>query len=154
MTRPLCIKQNRGTFSQHNTHWKSCHSLRLLAPNELDLSMKLYSFVGLEAAKIQEIKLEVEKKIVDSVRFDTNAPRPGWTCRFFYPQVWTLIFLQPFALQECIVPHSKDLIHIYFEQEAQGCGMTFNVCYIGSKYPNFISYWGVLSKQKWWALCK
>ena len=36
----------------------------------------------------------------------------------------------------------KDLIHICLEPEAQGCGMTFNRFYVGSKYPYFISYRG------------
>ena len=40
--------------------------------------------------------------------------------------------------QECKVPHLKDLIHICLEPEVQGCGMTFNMCYGGSKYPYFI----------------
>ena len=56
-------------------------------------------------------------------------------------QLWPQIFLQPLDLQECKVPHLKDLIHICLEAEAQSCG-TFNVSYVGSKYPYFISYRG------------
>ena len=53
-------------------------------------------------------------------------------------------FLQPLDLQECTVPHLKDLIHICLGPEAQGCGMTFKRFYVGSKYPFFISYRGKL----------
>ena len=55
---------------------------------------------------------------------------------------WPQLFLQPLDLQECTVPHLKDLIHICSKLEAQGWGMTFNRFYVGSKYPYFISYRG------------
>ena len=45
-------------------------------------------------------------------------------------------------LQECTIPRLKDLIHICLEQEVQGCGVTFNMCYVDSKYPDFILYRG------------
>ena len=38
----------------------------------------------------------------------------------------------------------KHLIHICLETEAHGSGMTFNICYVGSKYPYFIS-----NRGKW-----
>ena len=72
-----------------------------------------------------------------------NATGASWTGGFFINlQPWPLIFLQPLNLQECTVPHLKDLIHICLEPELQGCGMTFNRFYVGSKYPYFISYRG------------
>ena len=52
------------------------------------------------------------------------------------------MFLQSLTLQELKVPHLKDLTLIYLEPEAQGFGMTFNVCYVGSKYPYFITHRG------------
>ena len=48
------------------------------------------------------------------------------------------IFFQPLNLQECTVPHLKDLIHICLQTEAKVHSMTFNVSYVGSKYPNFL----------------
>ena len=36
----------------------------------------------------------------------------------------------------------KDLIRICLESDAQSCGITFEMCYVGSKYPYFISYRG------------
>ena len=50
--------------------------------------------------------------------------------------------MQSFDLQACIVPYSKDLVHICLEPEADGFGMTFNRFYVGSSYPYFISYRG------------
>ena len=52
-----------------------------------------------------------------------------------------MIFLQPLYLlylQECTVPHLKDLIHIYLEPEAQGSGTTSNSFLLGQSTP--ISY--------------
>ena len=42
------------------------------------------------------------------------------------------MFLQSLDLQECTVPHLKDLIHICLKLEAQGCDMTFNKFYVGT----------------------
>ena len=67
--------------------------------------------------KYQRLKLEVHKKSAGSA-----GP-------------WSII-------QECTVPHLKDLIHICLEPEDQCCSMTLNRFYIGSKYPYFISYRG------------
>ena len=58
-------------------------------------------------------------------------------------QLWPLIFLQPLNLQGCTIPHLKDLIDIYLENESQGHSMTFNMVYLCSKYPYFISYRGL-----------
>ena len=66
-------------------------------------------------------------------------------------QLWPLIFLQPLDLQECTVPHLKDMIHISLEPETQGCGVTFNMGYVGSNYAYFISYRG---KWVYLFLCK
>ena len=46
------------------------------------------------------------------------------------------------GLRECALPYLKDLIYIYLEPEAQGCGRTFKSFYLGSKYPYFISHRG------------
>ena len=46
--------------------------------------------------------------------------------------------LQPLNWKDCKVHHFKDLIHIYLESEAQSCGMSVNVYYVGSNNP--ISY--------------
>ena len=54
-----------------------------------------------------------------------------------------LIIFQPLDLQECTVPHLKDLINTCLENESQGHGMTFNMIYDRSKYPHFISYRGL-----------
>ena len=115
------------------------------SPNryESDLSNEVvYILVGQEATKISEVKFGGQKKL-------PNQPGPGrmsriWLSRQFLIdlQLWPLIFLQPLDLQGCTVPHLKDLIHICLEPEAQGCGMTFNRFYVGSKYPYFISYRG------------
>ena len=43
---------------------------------------------------------------------------------------------------ERTVPHLKDLIHICLDPEVHSCGMTFNMFYVGSMYPYFISYRG------------
>ena len=67
----------------------------------------------------------------------------GWVGKFLCDlQISPQIFLQPLDLKECTVPHLKDLIHICLEPEAQGCGITFNRFYVGSKYPYFIPYRG------------
>ena len=103
----------------------------------------MYILVGQEAAKIFEVKVGGRKKICQLGQLKPYAPGAGWTGRFFINlQLWPLIFLQPLDLQECTVPHFKDLIYIWLEPEAQGCGMTFNMFYVGSKYPYFISYRG------------
>ena len=54
-------------------------------------------------------------------------------------QGWPQIFLQPLDLQECTVPHLKDLIHICLELEAQGHGVTFKVYNLGSQQPHLHS---------------
>ena len=55
-------------------------------------------------------------------------------------EVWVPTILLPLDQNECLVPHLKDPIHICLEPEAQGHGMTFKVCNVGSKYPYFTSY--------------
>ena len=57
-------------------------------------------------------------------------------------ELWRLVTLQSFNLQGSIVPHLKDLIHICLEPEAHDCGMTFYMCYVGSKYPYLIPHRG------------
>ena len=117
--------------------------------NELGFSKKvLYTHVGQEAAKISDVKVGGWKINADSVWFNTDAPWVGWSCRFFFDlQLWLLIFLQPLDLQRCNLPPLKDLNHISLETKAQDYGMTFNVCYVGSKYPHFIS-------NRSWLHCK
>ena len=53
-------------------------------------------------------------------------------------QLWSLIFLQPLDLQECTVPHLKDLINICLKKECQGHGMTFNMILVAQS--TLISY--------------
>ena len=53
-------------------------------------------------------------------------------------QLWPQILWQPLDLQECTIPHLKDLIHICLEFEAQDLCMSFNRFYVGSKYPYHI----------------
>ena len=88
--------------------------------------------------------MEVEKNLPeqpDRGRIGLKPDQEGNL--FFYLQLWPLIFLQPLDLQECTVPHLKDLIIVYLENESQGHGMTFNMIYDRSKYPHFISYRGL-----------
>ena len=61
--------------------------------------------------------------------------------------------MQPLNLQERTVPHSKDLIHICLETKSKGHGMTFNMIYVCSKYPYFISYRGIGNKKVGLAFC-
>ena len=46
-----------------------------------------------------------------------------------------VVILQPFDLQGHIVPHLKDLTHIYLEPEAQGHGMSFKGIFGRLNYP-------------------
>ena len=82
--------------------------------------------------------MEVNKKSAGSAGPGCDWVRDGPRWQFSLQP--PLIFLKPLDLQECKVPHLKDLIHISSEPEAQGCGMTFNRFYIGLKYPYFIPY--------------
>ena len=75
------------------------------------------------------------------------ARGPADLADFFDLQLWPLIFLQPLNLQGCTVPHLKDLIHICLKTESQGHGMTFNMIYLCSKYPYFISYRGFVKTE-------
>ena len=43
------------------------------------------------------------------------------------------LFLQPIDQKYCLVPHLKDLAHIYFDLEVIGHGMTFKVCNLSPK---------------------
>ena len=45
----------------------------------------------------------------------------------FELQLRPLIFLQPLNLQECTVPHLKDLLHTCLEPDTQGTIITFRV---------------------------
>ena len=90
--------------------------------------------------KYQRSKLEFDKKPAGSAGPGCIEFEMGRVGSFLCDlQLWPQIFLQPLDLQECTVNHCKDLIHISLEPEAQGCSMTFNRFYIGSKYPYFIS---------------
>ena len=67
-------------------------------------------------------------------------------------QIFLKIFLQRLDLQGCTVRHLKDLIHISLKLEAQSCGMTFNICYVGLIFPYLISYrgkWVYLFCNRW-----
>ena len=56
---------NEGTLSDHKSCHKSCHGLGFHSPNryESDLSNEvLYVLLGLEAAKLSEVKIGGRKK--------------------------------------------------------------------------------------------
>ena len=142
----LCMIWNNGTLSEHKSHL-SCHNLGFQSSNryESDLSNEvLYILVDQEAAKISEVKVRIRKKICR-----ISGPRGHqsriWLSRQFCInlQLWPLVFSQPLDLQGCTVPHLKDLIHICLETESQVHGMIFNVIYVRSNYPYFISYRGL-----------
>ena len=57
----------------------------------------------------------------------------------FDPQIQASTVLQPIDQNEHLVPHLKDLIHIFLEAEAQESSMTFNVIFSRSKYPRIIA---------------
>ena len=141
-----CMMWNKGILSKNKSYQKSCHGLGFHSPNryELDLSNEvLYVLVGQEAAKISEVKVGGRKKSARAAGPRAHRTRI-WPRRQFLIdlQLWPLIFLQPLDLQECTVPHLKDLIHICLENESQCHGMTFNMIYDCSKYPHFISHRG------------
>ena len=87
---------NRGILSQHNACQKSCHGLRLLAPNryESDLSNDiLYALVGQEAAK--NIRGQSWRLIrycrLSQIR-DWCARGPADLADFFRPPTLTSVF--------------------------------------------------------------
>ena len=87
--------------------------------------------------------MEADEKSADLARPGCIGFETGRVGNFLCDlQLSPQIFLQPLDLQECTVPHLKDLINICLELEAQGCGMTLKRFYVGSKYPYFISYRG------------
>ena len=91
--------------------------------------------------KYQRSKLEVEKTSTGLApgrrRISLKSSRVG---NFYSTSNFDLmIFLQPLDLQGCAVSCLKDLINICLENESQGYGMTFNMIYVCSKYPYFIS---------------
>ena len=126
---------------------KPCIEIRLLwAKSWTFVSKQIWnrSFTWFDfnqgAAKISEVKVGDGKKSANPGCIGSNQDE--WANIFFNLQLWPFISLLRLDLEECTVPYSKDLIHICSEPEAQGCGMTFNVCYLGSKYPYFVSYRG------------
>ena len=54
-------------------------------------------------------------------------------------KLWEPAILQSFGLQCSIVPHLKDLKHIYLDFTAQARYGTFSMIYTMSKFPHFIS---------------
>ena len=110
-----------------------------------DLSNEvLHLLVGQEGAKISEVKVGGQKKSARSAGPRVHRVRDRLRWKFLTDlQLWPLIFLQPLHLQEQTVPHLKNLINICFEIECQGHEMTFNLIYVRSNYPHFISYRGL-----------
>ena len=47
--------------------------------------------------------------------------------------------LLPLDQNECLVPHLKDLVHIFLEPEAQRHGMAYRAIFCWSNYPKLIS---------------
>ena len=139
LTRPSVSYEN-GVLSAKTTYLKS-------PSKALDISLQIgmkqifqmkYSTLVLVKGlqKNQRSKLEVEKNLLDQ-----HQSRICLSRQFLINlQLWPRIFLQPLDLQECTVPHLKDLINICLENESQGHYMTFNMIYDHSKYPHFISY--------------
>ena len=87
--------------------------------------------------RYQRSKLEFEKNICQSARFEPMCPGPAQLADFFFKlQLSPLIFLQPLDQNKILVPHSKDLFHVCLEPEAQGHDMIFKVCNLSSKRPH------------------
>ena len=47
----------------------------------------------------------------------------------------SLIFLKPLDQNECLIPHLKDLVHIFLEPEAKEVGMNLRTLYAHLIYP-------------------
>ena len=63
--------------------------------------------------------------------------RPGQTSRFLFNlQLWSVIFLQPFDQNKCLVSQLEDLIHICFGPAAQDHCMFFKYTFGMSKLPS------------------
>ena len=93
--------------------------------------------------RYQRAKLEFKKNICRSAWFKPMRPGSAELPDIFSElQIWPLTSLQPLDQNQSLVPHLKDQFHICLEPKAQGCGMTFNRFYVGTKYPYFISYRG------------
>ena len=90
--------------------------------------------------KYQRSKFEVEKNLL--VQLGTGTLVSNWDkLAFFSTYNFDLqYFFQHPCLQRRKVPHLNNMIHIGLKQKVQGHDLTFEACYIGSKYPNFISY--------------
>ena len=56
-----------------------------------------------------------------------------------FGELWRLVTLQSFSLQGFMVPHLKDLIHIYLEQEDQDHSRTLKIAYALLNNPYFTS---------------
>ena len=88
--------------------------------------------------RYQRSKLEFERNICQHSRPWAHQFEPGWVGRYFFdPQLWPLKALQPLDQNQWLVPHSKDLFHIYFERKAHSYWVSFKVCNLGSKWTYF-----------------
>ena len=105
----------------------------------MDLSNEVLNIdFGQETTKIQEVKVGGKKKYLPISLVRTHAPGAGRVSRYFF-QPLTLTSDIFAALNQCLVLHLKDPLHICLEAEVQGYGMTFKVCNFGSKKPYFNS---------------
>ena len=86
----------------------------------------------------QRSKLEVEKKSTGSAP-GASVSNLAESAIFFRPLTLTSDIFVAHDQKKCLVPHLKDLLHIYLEPGAQGDGMLFKSIYIISKYPQIIS---------------
>ena len=59
--------------------------------------------------------------------------------KFKVGKLWAPTAPLPHDQNELLVPHLKDLVHIYVEPEYQRHGMAFRAIFIRSKYPQIIS---------------
>ena len=111
-----------------------------------NLIFEMKYFVLLMVKRLQKYqwsKLEVDRNLSDQPGPGRISLESGCVINFLSTSNFDLwFFLQPLDLRDYAVPHLKDLIHICLETESQGHDITFNVIYICSKYPHFISYRG------------
>ena len=120
----LCMIWNKGTLTKHKTYQKSYHSIKLL-------QIWIRSFKwgtehpcrsrGYKNIKGQSWRL-IENLAVQLAPGASGLRLVELDIFFWNLQIWPQIFWQPLDLQECTVPHLKDLILICLEPEAQGTG--------------------------------
>ena len=135
---------NKSILSKDKSCKKSCHDLGFQSPNRYEsdlLNELLYLLVGQEAAKISEAKVEGRKNLPDQPGPGRLSLESGWVSNFLSTSNFDLWYFCSLLTQKSVatVPHLKDLIHIYLEQEDQDLIWTFKVLYFNVKLPHFTS---------------